>query len=93
MKPKSFDCMKTKQAAQEKIRATEAGADRQAKVEFFRTGADECERRIQAAKEATIPDGPSKRTWHPDGRSQTWGLVIRLPARPPLRPLRGEANP
>ncbi|MGB2985473.1 MAG: hypothetical protein WBE26_06275 [Phycisphaerae bacterium] len=52
MKTKTFDCIQMKRAAQEKIRAAVSGMDRKAEIAFFRAGADEFERRINAAKEA-----------------------------------------
>jgi len=62
MKTKTFDCIQVKRAAQKKIRAAVAGLDRKAEIEFFRTGAKEFERRIQAAKESLA------RTDKADGR-------------------------
>jgi hypothetical protein len=65
MKTKTFDCVEMKRGAQRKIRAALAGRDRNAEIEFFRAGADEFERRIQAAKaalarrEAPAPTGPA----------------------------------
>ena len=52
MKTKTFDCIQMKRAAQEKIRAAVAGLDREAEIAFFRAGATEFEKRIQARKES-----------------------------------------
>ncbi len=52
MKTKTFDCVKMKWAAQEKIRAAVSGMDRKAEIEFFRAGADEFDQRMLAAREA-----------------------------------------
>ena len=52
MKTKTFDCIKMKRVAQEKIRAAVSGMDRKAEIEFFRAGAEELQCRIDAAKKA-----------------------------------------
>ena len=50
MKTKTFDCIQMKRAAQEKIRAAVSGKTRQEEIAFFRAGAAEFQRRIDAAK-------------------------------------------
>jgi|GEM_PF-1359543 len=62
MKTKTFDCIKMKRAAQQKIRAAVAGLNRQQEIEFFRAGAAEFERRIQAAKESQKASGKTAQT-------------------------------
>ena len=52
MKAKTFDCIEMKRVGQRKIRAVLAGQDQKAEIEFCRAGAEEVERRIQAAKTA-----------------------------------------
>lgn len=52
MKTKTFDCIKMKREAQEKIRAAVAGMTREQEIAWFREGGEEFQRRIQAAKEA-----------------------------------------
>jgi len=51
-----------KRAAQQKIRAAVAGLNRQQEIEFFRAGAAEFERRIQAAKESQKASGKTAQT-------------------------------
>ncbi len=50
MKTKTFDCVRMKRQAQQKIRAALAGKSKQQEVAFFRQGAEEFEKRIRAAQ-------------------------------------------
>ncbi len=61
MKTKTFDCMQMKRVAQEKIRAAVSGQTRQEEIAFFCAGAEEFQRRIDAAKE------PLRRSGRTDG--------------------------
>lgn len=61
MKTKTFDCVRMKRAAQEKIRAAVSGLSREEEIAFFRAGADEFERRIQAAKASQKPGSTTGR--------------------------------
>ncbi|HUT94722.1 MAG TPA: hypothetical protein VMY37_35020 [Thermoguttaceae bacterium] len=51
MKTKKFDCVAMKRAAQEAIRAKVRGMSRSEEVQFFRTGAEEFERHLDAARQ------------------------------------------
>ncbi len=62
MTTKTFDCIQMKRAAQQKILAAVAGLNRRQEIEFFRAGADEFERRVQAAKESLKGSGKTDET-------------------------------
>jgi len=61
MKTKTFDCIQMKRAAQEKIRAAVSGQTRQEEIAFFRAGAEEFQRRIDAAKKPLTQSGRTDR--------------------------------
>ncbi len=52
---KDFDCVDMKRRAQAAIRAQVAGKSRKDEIAFFREGADEFERRIDAACDSRTP--------------------------------------
>ena len=54
MKKKTFDCVRMKRQAQQKIRAVLAGKGKQQEVAYFREGAEEFKKRIRAAQ-ALVP--------------------------------------
>ena len=54
MKTKTFDCVRMKRQAQQKIRAALAGKSKQQEVAYFREGAEEFKKRIRAAR-AHVP--------------------------------------
>ncbi len=62
MKTNTFDCVRMKRVAQQKIRAAVAGLNRDREIEFFRAGADEFEHRLEIARASLShtprPDGP-----------------------------------
>jgi len=51
MKTKTFDCVGMKRMAQTRIRAQVSGMSAEEEIAFFRDGAEDFERRIQAARE------------------------------------------
>ena len=57
MKTKTFDCIQMKRAVQEKIRAAVFGQTREEEIAFFRAGAEEFQRRIDAAKKPATQNG------------------------------------
>ena len=50
MKAKTPDCIRMKREAQRRIREAVAGLSREEEIAFFRAGAEEFVRRIEAAK-------------------------------------------
>ena len=61
MKTKTFDCVGMKREAQEKIRDAVRGLSPEQEIQFFRAGAEDFERRVQAAKEALARDRDAER--------------------------------
>jgi len=56
---KKFDCVEMKHASQERIRASVRGMTREEEVAFFREGAAEFQKRIEAAREAAAKTAPA----------------------------------
>lgn len=52
-KRKTFDCVAMKHAAQDKIRQKVMDMTRDEEIAFFRSGADEFQRRLRAAKRSS----------------------------------------
>jgi hypothetical protein len=51
MKTKTFDCVEMKRAAQRQIRQAVAGMSPEEEIRYFRSGAEQFERRIREARE------------------------------------------